>query len=83
MRDPLPYTLTELEEVDWGPASFDSWLVHSVHRLRNVPLRDLSPGDLRLLIGQRVGLRYLIPLALEVLSRDPFIDASYFPGDLL
>ena len=54
-----------------------------MHRLRNVPLKNLTAGDLRLLIGQRVGLPYLVPVALDVLAIDTFIDASFYPGDLL
>ena len=81
--EPLRYTLTELEEQDWGPPTFDSWLVRSVHQLRNVPLKDLTAGDVRLLIGQKVGLPYLVPLAINVLTADPFIDGSLYAGDLL
>ena len=83
LRDPLRYTLTELEEDDWGPPTFDSSLVQSVHRLRHVPLKDLSAEDLRLMIGEQVGLRYLIPLALDILAVDPFTEGNYYSGDLL
>ncbi len=82
-ENPEIYSLTELEQDDWGPAKFDSSLVQSIHRLRNKPLGELSPGDIRMLIGQRVGLRFLVPLAMGVIESDPFIDSSFFPGDLL
>src|SRR5687768_5937401 len=52
LGDPLRYSLTQLEEVDWGPPDHPSSLVHAVHQLRNVPLKDMSMGDIRLLIGQ-------------------------------
>ena len=83
LRDPRQYTLTELEELDWGPPTFNSWLVQTAHRLRKVPLKDLGAGDLRLLIGQRIGLPYLVPVALDLLATDPLIEGSYDPGDLL
>jgi hypothetical protein len=83
LRDPRRYTLTELEEHDWGPATFDSWLVQTAHQLRYRPLKDLTAGDLRLLIGQHIGLQYLIPLALEALAEDPLVEATFYPGDLL
>ena len=35
------------------------------------------------MIGQSISLKYLIPLALDVLENDPFIDVYYFDGDLL
>jgi hypothetical protein len=48
-----------------------------------VPLRELSTEDLRLLIGQRIGLARLLPLALARLSDDPFASGDYHEGDLL
>jgi hypothetical protein len=35
------------------------------------------------MIGQDVGLKYLIPRALEILKRDPLIKTEHFRGDLL
>ncbi|HUE73834.1 MAG TPA: contact-dependent growth inhibition system immunity protein [Pirellulaceae bacterium] len=83
LRDPLRYSLTQLEEVNWGPPDHSSSLVQDVHRLRDVPLKDLSIGDIRLLIGQSVGLRYLVPVALDSLERDPLAEGTFYRGDLL
>lgn len=44
---------------------------------------QLSPGDLRVLIGQQEGLRWLLPIALRVLIADPLVEGSYYEGDLL
>ena len=35
------------------------------------------------MIGQQIGLKYLIPLAIEVLTADLFAEGDYYPGDLL
>jgi hypothetical protein len=35
------------------------------------------------MIGQNIGLEYLVPLALERLRRDPFAAGDCYPGDLL
>ncbi len=35
------------------------------------------------MIGQHIGLPFLIPLALETLDEDPLVEGSYYPGDLL
>lgn len=35
------------------------------------------------MIGQQIGLDYLIPLALEVLRKDLFAEGDLFEGDLL
>lgn len=76
-------TLTQLERDDWGAPPYDSHVVTECHRLRHVPLRDLTVENLRLLIGQGMSLTYLVPLALEHLFRDPRVEGDLYPGDLL
>ncbi len=53
-------TLDELEGVQWAPPTFDSALVTNIHRLRHLPLKQYRVEDLRLMIGQRIGLDYLV-----------------------
>jgi CDI immunity proteins len=79
----LDKSLRELEHEDWGEPTYDSYLVTTIHRLRRVPLRQFTIEDLRIMIGQNVGLQYLVPLALEHLRRDPLAEGDYYPGDLL
>jgi hypothetical protein len=76
-------SLQQLGWQDWGEATYDSHIVKECHRLRRVPLRDFKAEDLRITIGQNLGLEYLVPLALEQLQEDPFAEGTYFPGDLL
>ncbi|WHT21687.1 contact-dependent growth inhibition system immunity protein [Crossiella sp. CA-258035] len=76
--------LTELERDDWGPPPPEaSHLITRCHQLRRVPLDRLTPADLRLLIGQHIGLPHLVPLALARLRADPLLEADFYPGDLL
>jgi hypothetical protein len=79
----LHHTLTTLENKDWDPPTTDSHLVTESHRLRHVPLKDLTIEDLRLLIGQEIGLPFLVPLALDRLSDNPWAEGNMYPGDLL
>jgi len=54
-------------------------------RLRELwprPLERLGAGDLLFLIGQGIGASLVVPLALEILERDPLL-AVQAPGDLL
>ena len=44
---------------------------------------DLGGRYIRLLVGQNIGLKFLIPLSLEKLARDPFEYGDMYPGDLL
>ncbi|WP_420077882.1 contact-dependent growth inhibition system immunity protein [Streptomyces sp. JL3001] len=55
----------------------------AVHALRRRPIRNLTVEDMRLLIGQNVGLSYLLPLALEVLRRASLAEGDMYEGDLL
>ncbi len=36
-----------------------------------------------MLIGQGIGLEFLIPLAVELPQENPFVAGDYYPGDLL
>jgi len=76
-------TLDQLDPPAWGEPDFDSGLVQACHRLRRKPIGEFVVEDLRIMIGQQIGLRWLMPLALEVLERDPLAEGDFFPGDLL
>lgn len=76
-------TLTELEGHDWGEPKSDSHLVIRIHQLRKTPLHSFGTEDLRITIGQRVGLQFLLPVALSMLEENPFAEGDYYPGDLL
>jgi hypothetical protein len=77
------HTLDQLESVEWGPPTYDSYLVRTCHRLRTKPIGEFSVEDLRIMIGQQIGLLFLVPLALEKLAEDPLADGDFYPGDLL
>lgn len=44
---------------------------------------DFTAEDLRIMIGQKIGLKFLVPLALKKLAEDPLASGDFFPGDLL
>lgn len=76
-------TLEDLDGERWGAPTFPSHLVTECHRLRKVPLREFTVENLRIMIEQGLGLPYLLPLALEKLEENPFVQGDFFPGDLL
>ncbi|MFF4530346.1 contact-dependent growth inhibition system immunity protein [Streptomyces sp. NPDC001407] len=77
-------SLEELEDDRWpAPAADATRLVATVHALRRRPIGSLTVEDLRVLIGQDVGLPYLLPVAMSVLREDPLAEGDMYEGDLL
>ena len=76
-------TLQEIEQHDWGEPAYDSYLVTTCHRLRRKPLNKFTAEDLRIMIGQKISLPILMPLAVEWLEREPLAAGHYYQGDLL
>ena len=77
-------TLTQIGNDDWGQPYDDlPPSKQEVLRLRHKPLEAMAVNDLRLLINYGVGLPYTVPLAIEWLRRDPFVEGYHYPGDLL
>ncbi|MCT4639425.1 MAG: contact-dependent growth inhibition system immunity protein [Bacteroidales bacterium] len=76
-------TLEELENDYWGESNYTSYLVKTCHRLRKISIQDFTIEDLRIMIGQNIGLDYLIPLAIEKLSDNILSEGDFYEGDLL
>ena len=83
MKNIKDKTLEELEGESWGEPPYNSHLVTTCHRLRKVPLAQFTIEDLRIMIGQSFGVKYLLPMALDALKSEPLIQGDYYPGDLL
>ncbi|QIP07471.2 contact-dependent growth inhibition system immunity protein [Bradyrhizobium symbiodeficiens] len=79
-----PRTLEQIDGQDWGePETAPTGMVARCLRLRRTPLKDFTVSDLRLMIGQQIGLRTLVPRALQLVSNEPLLEADFYPGDLL
>ncbi|MBO7936143.1 contact-dependent growth inhibition system immunity protein [Streptomyces antibioticus] len=77
-------TLEELEGDRWPtPPADTTRLIATAHALRQRPVGELTAEDLRLLIGQDVGLPHLLPLAVDVLRVDPMAEGDMYEGALL
>jgi len=76
--------IEQLENIFWkDELEFPSALVAKCHLFRKKPVGKLSIEELRLLISQNIGLPYLVPVALNILSENPFAEGDLYPGDLL
>jgi hypothetical protein len=76
-------SIEELEGDRWAEPDLDSHVVLECHRLRKLQLRLFTVENLRLMLGQDIGARYLVPIALAHLEADPFVAGDFYPGDLL
>lgn len=76
-------TLEQLENSKWADHNFETNLIRRCHELRKIPVGKLEIEDLRLLIGQQIGLKYLVDLTVEKLTADILAEGDYYPGDLL
>ncbi|MFF4809188.1 contact-dependent growth inhibition system immunity protein [Micromonospora chersina] len=77
-------TIEQLERDVWpDPGPDASFLVRRCTELRRKPLAEFTVEDLRIMLGQEIGVPALLPLAVEVLLREPLAGGDYHPGDLL
>lgn len=76
-------SIEELEGVAWAPPPLASYIVEISFALRRKPLCELTNEELRVGLGQHVGVKYLLPLAIERLKDNPMVEAGLYAGDLL
>lgn len=78
-------SLESLEKKTWPALSSDegSYLIKTCNSLRKKQLQDFTTEELRIMIGQEIGLYFLIPLAIETLTDNLFAEGDYYEGDLL
>ncbi|WP_207435620.1 contact-dependent growth inhibition system immunity protein [Sabulibacter ruber] len=79
----LNKSLETLEKHKWSRPENDSDLLTRCHALRKLPLAKFKIEDLRLMISQGIGLRYLIPFAIEKLKENILAQGDSHQGDLL
>ncbi|ANZ37048.1 hypothetical protein BBK82_14195 [Lentzea guizhouensis] len=77
-------TLARLSDDDWlRPDSSSTQLYRDLCALRQLPVRELTPTSLHLLVTHQVGLDVTALLALEHVEADPLRSVALYPGDLL
>ena len=77
-------SIENLEGENWGEVPADeSSIVIRLMKLRKIPLEEFSIDDIRFMIGQEIGLRYLLVLAIEILKKNLLAEGNYYEGDLL
>lgn len=84
-REIKDLTLEELlnKQVHWMKKEEDSYLIVTCNNLHKKALSEFTIEDLRILIGQNIGLVFLIPMALKELGKNILAEGDFYPGDLL
>lgn len=60
-----------------------SHLISTCIKLQFKPLKDFTIEDLRIMLGQDIGAKDLLPLAIEQLNQNILCEGDLSPGDLL
>ena len=80
------YLYESLDELE-GPwpeqQSYETALIERCHQLHRKALFILENAELELAIRQKIGLRWILPLALIRLRQDPLAAGEFSNGDLL
>jgi len=76
-------TLRNLLSLSLNGSDYDSYLVRRVNELLDVVISEFNVEDVRLLIGQDIGLEYTVPIAMKFLSEDILAEGDFYEGDLL
>ncbi|WP_420549752.1 contact-dependent growth inhibition system immunity protein [Curvivirga sp.] len=75
-------SLNHILGLDTEKVVFSSDLARKCDDAKRKKIKDLSASEIRLLISQKIGLKYLIPIAVEILEQDILIETEYYKGDL-
>lgn len=81
--DPRARSIAELEGVEVPPGAYGLGSLAWLSRALVSPLAHLGPAELRLLLAHGRGVRWLLPLVVERLEREPFAAGDRGAGDLL
>lgn len=79
-------TIEQLENDFWPQLTkddFQSYLITTIHKLRSKRIGSFEVEDLRIMIGNGVGMKYLVPKAIRVLTNNILAGGDFYEGDLL
>ncbi len=77
-------SIEQLEKDVWkNPSEFPTDMIEKCYRYRKISIAELTNEQIRLLISQKIGVEYLIGVALEKLERNILTECDFYEGDLL
>jgi len=77
-------SIEQLEKDIWkNPSKFPTDMIEKCYRYRKISIAELTNEQIRLLISQKIGVEYLIGIALDKLERNILTECDFYEGDLL
>lgn len=76
-------SIEQLEDDYWDDPDFESVLVNNCHAFRKIPVCELTPYQVRTLLGQKIGIPFLQEVAIEFVEKDILEDGDMYPGHTL
>ena len=77
-------SIEQLEKDIWkNPSKFPTDMIEKCYRYRKISIAELTNEQIRLLISQKIGVEYLVGIALEKLERNILTECDFYEGDLL
>lgn len=77
-------SLENLEKTNFGTVPSDeSSIVQRLWKLRKIPINEFQVDDIRFMIIQGIGLKYLLIEAIDLLNENILTEGNYYEGDLL
>ena len=79
----LKCSINQIEGIDWGKPLINTVTASEIHQARSVPIADLNPIQLYTLLLHDLGVRQILPIGISLLRHRPYLEAKFYPGDLL
>ena len=77
-------SIEQLENNYWPKKNiFPSDLVKRCYEYRKIPISNLSIEQLRVLISQDIGIKFILETSLNKVARNPIAEGDLYEGDLL
>ena len=77
-------SIEQLENDYWKePSEFPTNLIKRCFEYRKIKVSELTLEQIRLLISQKIGIEFLIGIALEKLKQNIIVEGELYEGDLL
>ena len=77
-------SIEQLEKDIWkNPSEFPTDMIEKCYSYRKISIEKLTNEQIRLLISQKIGVEYLIGIALNKLEKNILTECDFYEGDLL